>query len=211
MTNDVTTSPLIQAASWTEPVRETAPQTDASQATSFETMLLGQMMNLAGGSDSSSFGLGEMLLPLLLSLLEEMGTQELMPTKPNYGQFSFAAQPSHISPTSEGWMSQGYHPGHKAIDIALPEGNPIQTSMSGQVVHAGWSHQGYGNLVIVENGPYRTYYAHLSEIPVTVGQNVQAGQVIGLSGNTGNSTGPHLHYEIRLNGIPIDPTDYVMP
>ncbi|GAP07931.1 membrane proteins related to metalloendopeptidases [Anaerolinea thermolimosa] len=66
--------------------------------------------------------------------------------------------------------------------------------------------QGYGNLVIVENGPYRTYYAHLSEIPVRMGEHVSRGDVVGLSGNTGNSTGPHLHYEIRYEMKPLDPT-----
>jgi murein DD-endopeptidase MepM/ murein hydrolase activator NlpD len=78
--------------------------------------------------------------------------------------------------------------------------------MDGKVVHAGWNNQGYGNLVIVENGAYRTYYAHLSSIPVSVGDTVRAGTTIGLSGNTGNSTGPHLHYEIRKNNVPVDPT-----
>ena len=66
--------------------------------------------------------------------------------------------------------------------------------------------KGTANLVIVENGRYRTYYAHLSSIPVSVGDQVSAGGVIGLSGNTGNSTGPHLHYEIRKDMVPLDPT-----
>jgi murein DD-endopeptidase MepM/ murein hydrolase activator NlpD len=73
-------------------------------------------------------------------------------------------------------------------------------------VYAGWNTQGYGNLVIVENGAYKTYYAHLSSIPVDVGDSVNAGSTIGISGNTGNSTGPHLHYEIRKNGTAINPT-----
>jgi murein DD-endopeptidase MepM/ murein hydrolase activator NlpD len=77
--------------------------------------------------------------------------------------------------------------------------------MDGRVILAGWNNQGYGNLVIVENGEYRTYYAHLSSIPVSVGDEVKAGTVIGLSGSTGNSTGPHLHYEIRKNKVPTDP------
>jgi murein DD-endopeptidase MepM/ murein hydrolase activator NlpD len=77
-------------------------------------------------------------------------------------------------------------------------------------VHAGWNNQGYGNLVIVENASYRTYYAHLSSIPVSVGDLVTAGTSIGLSGNTGNSTGPHLHYEIRKNNLPTDPTSVTL-
>jgi len=83
----------------------------------------------------------------------------------------------------------------------------VKSTMAGKVVYAGWNDEGYGNLVIVENGPYRTYYAHLSSIPVQVGDQVSAGSTIGLSGNTGNSTGPHLHYEIRYNMQCIDPTN----
>jgi murein DD-endopeptidase MepM/ murein hydrolase activator NlpD len=82
--------------------------------------------------------------------------------------------------------------------------------MDGKVISAGWNNQGYGNLVIVENGSYRTYYAHLSSIPVSVGDSVTAGTTIGLSGNTGNSTGPHLHYEIRKDNVPIDPTSMTL-
>lgn len=107
----------------------------------------------------------------------------------------------------QGRLTQDFHPGHRGIDIGVPVGTPVRTTLSGQVVYAGWNTQGYGNLVIVENGPWRTYYAHLSEIPVQVGQWVQAGDVIGLSGNTGNSTGPHLHYEVRRNGVPVHPDE----
>lgn len=109
-------------------------------------------------------------------------------------------------PVDGGRISQGSRVGHTALDIAVPVGTPVKTTMDGKVVHAGWNDQGYGNLVIVENGEYRTYYAHLSSIPVAVGDTVTAGTVIGLSGNTGNSTGPHLHYEIRRNKVTIDPT-----
>lgn len=109
-------------------------------------------------------------------------------------------------PVDGGRITQSPHAGHMAFDIGIPVGTPVKTTMDGKVVHAGWNDQGYGNLVIVENGPYRTYYAHLSSIPVTVGNTVAAGTVIGLSGNTGNSTGPHLHYEIRKNKVTVDPT-----
>jgi murein DD-endopeptidase MepM/ murein hydrolase activator NlpD len=104
-----------------------------------------------------------------------------------------------------GRLTQAFHPGHHGIDIGVPVGTPIRSTMAGRVVQAGWNNQGYGNLVIVEAGPYRTYYAHLDSIPVAPGQTVAAGDVIGLSGNTGNSTGPHLHYEVRVNGTPVPP------
>jgi murein DD-endopeptidase MepM/ murein hydrolase activator NlpD len=106
---------------------------------------------------------------------------------------------------AHGPISQEYHDGHQAYDIAIPTGTPIQSTMSGKVIHAGWNNEGYGNLVIVENGSYRTYYAHLSSIPVAVGDTVEAGSVVGISGSTGNSTGPHLHYEVRLDGQQILP------
>lgn len=105
----------------------------------------------------------------------------------------------------QGPISQEYHDGHRALDIAIPVGTPIRATMSGRVTHAGWNTEGYGNLVIVENGPHKTYYAHLDSIPVKVGQFVTAGSLVGLSGNTGNSTGPHLHYEVRLNGQRVAP------
>lgn len=110
----------------------------------------------------------------------------------------------------QGRLTQEFRAHHRGIDIAVPVGTPVRTTISGQVIYAGWNNQGYGNLVIVENGPWRTYYAHLSEIPVRVGQWVEAGEVIGLSGNTGNSTGPHLHYEVRRQGVPVHPDELLV-
>lgn len=104
-----------------------------------------------------------------------------------------------------GIITQVSHNGHVALDYGVPIGTSVHTTMSGKVTYAGWNNEGYGNLVIVENGPYKTYYAHLSKIPVSAGQIVKEGAIIGLSGNTGNSTGPHLHYEVRKNGVAVDP------
>jgi murein DD-endopeptidase MepM/ murein hydrolase activator NlpD len=97
-----------------------------------------------------------------------------------------------------------------ALDFGIPVGTDVQATMDGKVVYAGWNTEGYGNLVIVENGPYRTFFAHLSQIPVNVGDQIRKGDVVGLSGNTGNSTGPHVHYEVRLNGAAIDPTGFTL-
>jgi murein DD-endopeptidase MepM/ murein hydrolase activator NlpD len=116
---------------------------------------------------------------------------------------------SHAVPYGEpvhGPLTQTFHPGHIGLDIGVVTGTPIKSTMDGKVIFAGWNTIGYGNLVIVQNGDYQTYYAHQSKIQVNVGQTVQAGNVLGLSGSTGNSTGPHLHYEIRYKGTPIDPT-----
>ena len=87
---------------------------------------------------------------------------------------------------------------HTGIDYACPEGTPILASESGRVVEAGWDISGYGKCVIIYHTDGQgTLYAHLSQIIVYVGQEVKRSQVIGYSGNTGNSTGPHLHFEAR--------------
>ena len=105
-----------------------------------------------------------------------------------------------------GYISQGYWYGHRAVDIANAVGVAIVASDGGYVGFSGWSDVGYGYLVVVDHGNgYRTYYAHLSNIFVTEGQVVGAGEIIGAMGSTGNSTGPHLHFEIRYQGYPTNP------
>lgn len=101
----------------------------------------------------------------------------------------------------------GFIPGqHGDIDIAIYMGEPIYAADAGIVVYAGWSDFGYGELVVIDhlNG-WHTFYGHLSQWNVTCGQQVYAGTIIGLGGSTGNSTGPHLHFEMRYNGVPQDP------
>jgi murein DD-endopeptidase MepM/ murein hydrolase activator NlpD len=100
----------------------------------------------------------------------------------------------------------GFHPG---IDIGVPEGTPIHAAAAGTVIWCGWE-SGYGNLVVIDhhNG-IATAYAHQSRIAVSCGQDVQQGDVIGYSGCTGFCTGPHLHFEVRVNGAPVDPIGYL--
>ncbi len=99
---------------------------------------------------------------------------------------------------------------HRAIDIAAPFGTPVVAARAGTVVYAGWSSQGYGNLVkIRHHDGAETWYAHHSELSVLVGQLLEQGEVIGLVGSTGLSTGPHLHFELHENGHPIDPLSYL--
>ena len=95
---------------------------------------------------------------------------------------------------------------HQGVDLPLTLGTPIYAAFSGQVRVSRFSDRGYGNLVIIrhENG-LETFYAHLSERKVEVGDWVNAGQVIGLGGSTGRSTGPHLHVEVRYQGFSFDP------
>ena len=98
---------------------------------------------------------------------------------------------------------------HQGIDVSAPEGTPIHAVSEGVVSFAG-SRGGFGNLVIIDhsNG-LQSYYAHQSIIGVTVGDQVAAGTEIGAVGSTGRSTGPHLHFELRRDGEPVDPAPYL--
>ena len=98
---------------------------------------------------------------------------------------------------------------HAGIDIAVPEGTPIRAADSGRVALMG-SVGGYGNYTCVQHtASMSTCYAHQSSFATSNGASVSQGQVIGYSGNTGNSTGPHLHFEVRINGNPVDPMGYL--
>jgi murein DD-endopeptidase MepM/ murein hydrolase activator NlpD len=98
---------------------------------------------------------------------------------------------------------------HEGIDIAVPEGTPVVAAAAGTVIHAGWL-GGYGNLVVVDHGNgLATAYAHNSGYAASVGQSVDQGETIAYSGNTGNSSGPHVHFEVRVNGTAVDPLGYL--
>ncbi|MGY4707138.1 peptidoglycan DD-metalloendopeptidase family protein [Candidatus Bipolaricaulota sp. J31] len=98
---------------------------------------------------------------------------------------------------------------HTGIDFGVPEGTSVHAAAAGVVSFVGWR-GGYGLLVVVDHGNgFTTYYAHLSRALVEAGQFVEQGQVIALSGNTGLSTGPHLHFEIRRYGKPVDPLPWL--
>lgn len=105
-----------------------------------------------------------------------------------------------------GWITQGYQPGHSGIDVGAWAGTPVTAADRGVVIRAGWSDIGYGNFVIIDHKiDYITLYAHLGDIFVEEGQVVAQGQLLGTVGSTGNSTGPHLHFEIRDFGQRVDP------
>lgn len=94
---------------------------------------------------------------------------------------------------------------HHGVDIPLPVGTPVHAMAAGTVIFSG-TMRGYGTLVVIDHGSQvHSYYAHLSETQVQRGDRVQGRQVIALSGMSGNVTGPHLHFEIRRRGWPIDP------
>ncbi len=109
-----------------------------------------------------------------------------------------------------GRITQGYWYGHRAIDIGASVGSAVLAADGGFVSFAGWTDVGYGYLIVVDhaNG-FATYYAHLSSLYVYEGQAVARGQVLGASGNTGWSTGPHLHFELRYHGTPQNPRAYL--
>ncbi len=135
-------------------------------------------------------------------------------------QASISAGTASAVPSSAGliWpvsgpVTSGFGPRwgrlHEGIDIAVPEGTPVVASAAGVVIHAGWL-GGYGNLVVVDHGGgLATAYAHNSAYAVAVGDSVSQGQVIAYSGNTGNSSGPHVHFEVRVNGTAVDPLGYL--
>lgn len=118
------------------------------------------------------------------------------------------------NPLSTGytWM-QGFIPGvHEGVDLSpsMGIGTPVGAAGAGTVVYAGWSNYGYGNVVVIAHGMAFTVYGHLNGYDVRCGQDVSVGQQIGEVGNTGNSSGPHLHFEVRdANFNPRNPQDYV--
>ena len=97
---------------------------------------------------------------------------------------------------------------HQGMDFTAPTGTEVFATGNAKVKFSGWK-QGYGNTIILDHGfGYETVYAHLYKSLVRKGQKVRRSDIIGLVGNTGKSTGPHLHYEVRLNGRPVDPRNY---
>lgn len=114
--------------------------------------------------------------------------------------------PFGMRPNPFGGGNIEFHPG---IDIGVPVGTTVVAAAAGRVIIAGWV-SGYGNYIAIDHGGgISTGYGHLSQFFVSVGQDVQRGQAIGASGNTGRSTGPHLIFEVRRDGTPVDPNPYL--
>lgn len=127
------------------------------------------------------------------------------------GSTGTAARPCQARPVADEGINQPYGGpnGHPGIDLHASYGDPIHACLAGTVISAGWL-GGYGNATIIDHGGgMATLYGHQSQIMVSEGQHVTAGQVIGLIGSTGFSTGPHLHFEVRINGNTVDPAAYL--
>ncbi len=149
--------------------------------------------------------------------LEELRQQEIISFIDQKKEI-LARTPS-IWPTT-GWITSrfGYRRSpftgqrelHKGLDISAPKGTPIYATAKGIVVNVG-RNNGYGKNIVVDHGSgVVTRYAHLSKYAVKKGAKIQRGQLIAYVGNTGRSTGPHLHYEVRLNGVPVNPMRYIL-
>lgn len=111
-----------------------------------------------------------------------------------------------------GTITQGYQPRHRAIDLGAPYGAKVYAARAGRCISATWSAAGYGYLVILSHSDgSQTYYSHLKGAWVKPGQWIERGDLVGEVGSTGNSTGPHVHFEIRIGGVPQNPLDYLPP
>ncbi|MBI4347623.1 MAG: M23 family metallopeptidase [Elusimicrobia bacterium] len=174
------------------------------------TLLRRAVENVAQFQDSGSYAASE---PEIRSILEKEGVvakpgrpkpkAEPKPAPPGWnGTFDSPLRAGVI--TSPFGVDRGDHR-HTGLDIAAGSGTPILASAPGTVIHAAWT-GGYGNLVIVRHGEsVTTYYAHASAFKARKGDAVRQGQTVALVGSTGNSTGPHVHFEIRVGSTPTDP------
>ncbi|MGB0119890.1 MAG: peptidoglycan DD-metalloendopeptidase family protein [Solirubrobacterales bacterium] len=177
----------------------------------------GKRRAVVAGIDSHVGHLEEIESDLQAKIQEQIAAASGLPTIPA-GPLSSPSAAGLIWPVS-GTVSSGFggrsSPGgvgstnHEGIDLAVGEGTPIRASASGTVILASYN-GGYGNYTCIDHGSgLSTCYAHQSQFGVTTGQSVNQGQVIGYSGNTGASTGPHLHFEVRINGAAVDPLGYL--
>lgn len=179
-------------------------------------LLLRKMMELAG-IDDAPYGASADSATKLDSVMGayDPGT----PLQPSSPDGLSEGSPEHTTPDGipmRGYLSRGYAPSessgvrmHLGIDIAAKEGTPVYATADGKVEFAGWD-DALGNLIIIDHiDEYKTHYGHNRAMLVSVGERVSKGELIALSGNSGNSSAPHLHYEIRKNGEPIDPSTLI--
>jgi len=124
--------------------------------------------------------------------------------QPNPGGTGYFSRPL----ASYAWV-RGFTAFHTGVDLSAAPGASVYAASPGRVIYRGWNDWGYGYLVVLAHGPFTSFYGHLSRIDVGCGQMVPAGGLIGGVGSTGNSSGSHLHFEIRYNDIPTDPLLYV--
>ncbi len=211
-------------------MRKTVEESDvfgdpsSSSRTIYQSMLDSEYSQIM--ASQRKFGIADMLMEQF-GIEEPSDTSATAGVQSEYGLLSGVGQlPAHldrqlnrfVAPLS-GPISSPFgmreHPitgqmgMHDGVDLAVPVGTPVASSKAGQVIFAG-EKGGYGKVVIVEHAKgYRTIYGHLDSINVEAGDRVRQGQVLARSGNTGRSTGPHLHFEIQKDGRPINPDTYL--
>ncbi len=162
-------------------------------------MLLGENIKIAGDTEENYDSLLSVSSRIKDSLRIQSQYQNTLKVTKEMTDFI-----PNIMPVS-GPISQGFSAQHRGIDIAAAEGTPVVSTADGVVVFSGQDLY-YGNLIKIDhNDNYMTVYGHLQKNLVAQGDTVKRGQIIGYVGNTGRSTAPHLHYEIRQKGVPIDP------
>lgn len=171
----------------------------------------GQRQSVLDGVDERAASFEEVRADLQAKIQEQIAAASGLSTLPA-GPMSAPSAAGLIWPLSGTLTSGfGYRWGrmHEGIDISVPEGTPIRSAKGGTVIMASYN-GGYGNYTCVDHGSgLSTCYAHQSGFVAGAGQSVDQGQIIGYSGNTGSSTGPHLHFEVRVNGAAQDPMGYL--
>lgn len=178
-------------------------------------------INQAGGADEGA-PLDSDVVPTLRSSLEQYNVLQSGAFSEIYHHYAYHWQ-AHNEPSlwpvigvvrssfgarSDPFSGEGAF--HTGIDLQASVGSPVHATADGVVEKAGWSNS-YGKLIIVNHGNgLETYYAHLSQMRVVPGEEVRRGEVVALSGETGHATGPHVHYEVRLRGTPMNPYRYLV-
>ena len=138
---------------------------------------------------------------------EEQASKPVAPVAVQEAEIKWTRMLDDITVTS--LFGQRWGRAHNGVDFAAAEGTPIYAAHSGTVTHAGWE-SGFGYLVVVDHGDgIETYYAHNSRIVVAEGQRVEAGEHISDAGNTGRSFGSHLHFEVHVDGEPVEPLGFL--
>jgi murein DD-endopeptidase MepM/ murein hydrolase activator NlpD len=172
----------------------------------------GEVQQLEGLSAQEEAQLEQDIREQQAEIARENAAKGIVPqAPPGAGQFLWPVSGPITSPY--GWRPNPFGGGggemHPGIDIGVPTGTTVEAAAGGRVIIAGWV-SGYGNYVAIDHGGgISTGYGHMSQIFVGVGQEVQRGQAIGAAGCTGRCTGPHLHFEVRRNGAPVDPNPYL--
>ena len=147
------------------------------------------------------------------NIIKNIGKGGTVSTSSSSNASAMLGSLSFRRPLNSSRISAGYlgYPGHRGIDFPSPQGTPVMAAEAGTVTTVLYSNKSYGNRVIIDHGNgISTLYGHNSTISVSLGQRVSKGQTIAGVGSTGRSTGNHVHFEIRINGKPINPTSYVM-